>query len=102
MNYRVVLSEPAQDEAEDAYFWICKHSPARAEKWLNGLLEAIKSLDFQLERYPFAPEAESFHKPIRQMLYGKRGGVYRVLFEIRGEVVQVVHIRHAARKYLKP
>ena len=101
MKYRVILSEPAQDEAEDVYFWICQYSLARAEKWLNGLLEAIKSLDFHPERYPFAPEAESFHKPIRQMLYGKRRGVYRVLFEIRDEIIDVLHIRHGARRFLE-
>jgi plasmid stabilization system protein ParE len=98
MNYRVVLSEPAQDEAEEVYFWICKDSLVRAEKWLNGLLEAVNSLGFQPDQYPFAPEAETFQKPIRQKLYGKRRGIYRILFEIRGETVHVLHVRHGARR----
>ena len=37
---------------------------------------------------------------IRQLLYGRRGGVYRVLFTITGRDIRVLHIRHAAREAL--
>ncbi len=102
MNYKVVVSEPAKAEADEAFAWISEFSPARAKKWFNGLFKAIASLDNQPESYPLAPEAELFHRDIRQMLYGKRRGIYRVLFEIRGEVVQVTNIRHGARSFLEP
>src|SRR5713101_2330994 len=101
MKYKVVVSEPAKAEADEAYAWIYHYSPARAQKWFNGLVKAIGSLDEQPDRYPYAPEAELFHKEIRQKLYGKRRGVYRVLFEIRQDVVEVLHIRHAARRFLE-
>jgi plasmid stabilization system protein ParE len=102
MNYRVELMATAKAEAEEAYLWIHKQSPTRAVKWYNGLIDAIESLEFSPHRCPLAPEAPAFRQEIRQLLYGKRGGVYRILFEIRGDVVYVLHIRHGARKFLEP
>jgi plasmid stabilization system protein ParE len=102
MKYRVVVSEPAKAEADEAYAWISQYSLVRAQKWFNGLFKAIASLDEYPERYPLAPEAELFNREIRQMLYGKRRGVYRVLFEIQGEIVQVSNIRHGARRFVEP
>ena len=102
MKYVVRYSAPAEAEAEEAYLWICKQSPLYSAKWLAGLLEAIASLDSNPESYPLAPEADTFHRPIRQRLYGKRRGIYRILFEIEGDVVKVLHIRHGARRFLEP
>jgi len=73
-----------------------------AGKWLAGLLQAIASLESDPNSFPLAPESGTFHKPIRQLLYGKRRGIYRILFEIEGEVVKVLHIRHGARRFLEP
>jgi hypothetical protein len=40
---------------------------------------------------------------IRQLLYGGRRGVYRILFVIRGEeVVRVLAVWHSARQPLPP
>jgi hypothetical protein len=35
---------------------------------------------------------------VRQLLYGRRPHTYRILFTIEGDVVQVLHIRHARRR----
>lgn len=42
-------------------------------------------------------ESQEFDEDIRQMLYGKRPHIYRVLFVVRGDVVYVLHVRHGAR-----
>ena len=102
MKYLVRYSATAETEAEEAYLWIHQQSPFYAAKWLAGLLEAIASLDSNPESYPLAHEADTFHKPIRQLLYGKRRGIYRILFEIEGDVVKVLHIRQGARTFLEP
>src|SRR5262249_34745237 len=39
---------------------------------------------------------------VRQLLYGKRRGVYRILFSIVGDTVWVLRIRHGAHGRLKP
>lgn len=102
MKYFVRYSSTAEAEVQEAYSWIHRQSPFYAAKWLAGLLQAIASLESGPDSYPLAPEADTFLKPIRQLLYGKRRGIYRVLFEIEGDVVKVLHIRHGARRFLEP
>jgi plasmid stabilization system protein ParE len=55
----------------------------------------------RLEQFPercgMAPESEQIGREIRQLLYGRRGGVYRALFVVEKDEVHVLHIRHAAR-----
>ncbi len=102
MAYRVELSSRAIREAEEARDWIAQDSPRRAAAWYQRLLDKIESLKEYPERCPLAPESDAFEEKIRQLLYGKRRGVYRVLFAVRGEVVYIFSIRHSARDFLEP
>jgi plasmid stabilization system protein ParE len=102
MSYSVVVFPAAATEAADAFHWIQQRSPDRAERWLAGLEAAIQSLAEFPERCPRAPENAYFAQEMRQLLYGKGAGAYRILFTIRGENVNVLHIRHGARKALWP
>lgn len=54
------------------------------------------------ERCGLAPENEWFPGELRQLLYGKRRGVYRILFEVRDTTVYILRVRHGARKLLEP
>lgn len=54
----------------------------------------------QPQRYRLAPESTELRREIRQLLHGKRSGRYRVLFEIRGTTVHVLHVRHGRRRWL--
>ena len=36
------------------------------------------------------------------LLYGKRGGVYRIFFTIQEESVSILYVRHSARDGLEP
>jgi hypothetical protein len=48
------------------------------------------------------PENEYAEEEIRQLLYGRRRGVYRILFTIEGDMVSVLTVRHGARGLLQP
>jgi hypothetical protein len=65
-------------------------------------LEGVEAAILTLGRFPtrcgIAPESREFPEEIRQLLYGRRGGRYRILFVIRGNEVRVLHARHGARK----
>jgi len=102
MKYRVEITSEAESEIKEAYLWIHADSPANAARWRRGLLEAARSLSQQPTRCPLAPESAWFKQEIRQLLYGKRGGVYRVLFLIGEKTVSILHVRHAAREFLQP
>jgi plasmid stabilization system protein ParE len=107
MAYRVDISLPALTDAEEAYRWLKEHSPARAGDWYEGLLETIFSLENFPTRCPLAPESEDLGKEIRQLLYGKRGRVYRILFGITRDekadedIVRIFRIWHSARARAK-
>jgi hypothetical protein len=50
------------------------------------------------ERHPIAEEeSERLGIPLRQMIYGKKPGTYRILFSIEGDAVVLHYIRHSAR-----
>lgn len=89
-----MVQPPASAEMEEAFRWIADQAPASAVKWFNGLQVAIQSLESFPERCPLAEESQAFEMEIRQLLYGKRVGAYRILFTINRDAVHVPHVRH--------
>ena len=70
-----------------------------ALKWYRGLRDAILSLEEHPNRCPTTPE-----KPeLRHLLYGHKPHIYRVIYRVleKGKQVDVLHIRHGARRRIK-
>ncbi len=101
MTYRDTVQHAAKLDMLEACRWISRDSPAAANKWLNKIWKAIRTLESNPERCSLAWESEVFRQPLRQLLVGKRRGVYRVLFQIRDDEVLVLHVRHGARQQLE-
>lgn len=99
-KYRLIIQPPAFDDLDEAFQWIQERSPQAAAHWFNGFVDALISLTKSPERCGFAPENDAVEPEIRQLLYGRRSGIYRALFTIQGKDVRVLHIRHAAREPL--
>ena len=78
------------------YQWIGQESPA-AEKWLNGLLAVVDSLEQMPLRCSRAPENEVLGMEIRHYLYNR---AYRVLYTVNDKIVRIHHIRHTARQWM--
>jgi plasmid stabilization system protein ParE len=102
MAYKVRLTRPAEDDAYAAYDYIREVAPKSCDKWLEELFATIGSLGDLPARCPLIPEAEELGYPARQLLYGKRTGTYRIIFDIQDESeegprVRVLRIRHASR-----
>jgi len=102
MKYRVLIQPTAKAELREAYGWYHNKSPSAAEKWLEKLLQAVETLSQNPERCARAPEDDAFEETIRQLLYGKKLGTYRILFTVQEGMVHVLHIRHASRSHLDP
>ena len=104
MQYRVVLADSAKADAENLYQWVIERAPLRGPEWFDKLLDCLYSLDHSPNRCPLAREALRSHREIRNLLYGKRGNVYRILFEIDEvrNTVWILHIRRGARAPLRP
>jgi plasmid stabilization system protein ParE len=102
MPYRVEITDAALDEITRAVAWLAERSPAAAERWRQSLFSVIDTLSADPTRYSLAPEDDWHRGGIRQLLLGKRRNIYRVLFRIRGQVVQVLRVRHGAQALLEP
>ncbi len=102
MKCKLIIQPSALAELEEAYRWIAERTPTRAAGWFNHFVEVLKSLETNPERCEMAPESKFIGVKIRQLLYGRRGGIYRALYTIRGRQVHILHIRHAARNYMTP
>ncbi len=101
MKYAVEVTDTAEAELDSAYCWLRdEYSPDYAARWRERLLDAVTTLETFPERCPLAPEGRLVRRKIRQLLYGKRHGAYRLLFEIQERTVYILHIRHAARRHL--
>jgi plasmid stabilization system protein ParE len=101
VKYRVIIQPPAAANVDEAYRWVVERAPASANKWLNGLEAAIRTLEDFPQRCPLAEESRAFDMEIRQLVYGKRVGAYRVLFAIVEDTVHVLHVRHGRRHRLR-
>jgi plasmid stabilization system protein ParE len=83
-----------------AVAWLNQSSPSAAAQLHAGLLAAVRSLARNAERYPLADEAADLGMDLRELLYGRRRNVYRILFTIEGQTVNVLRVRHAAQDRL--
>jgi plasmid stabilization system protein ParE len=102
MKYKLIIQPSALAELDEAYRWIAERAPVRAARWYNCYVKALTSLENNPERCEIAPESKFVGMKIRQLLYGRRGGIYRALYTIRGREVHILHIRHAAREFMTP
>lgn len=102
MSFTVVVGRAAREEIADVVRWIAERSPAGGLKWLDGLERILDELSKLPTRCPLAPESDAVGADIRQQLYGRRANKYRILFAVRGHVVRMLHVRHAARDFLRP
>jgi hypothetical protein len=81
-----------------AFRWKTSHSVRVAARWLAGLEKAIAKLSKLPELHPVAEEeSEVLGITLRQMIYGRKPGTYRLLFSIEGDTVVLHEIRHSAR-----
>ena len=73
------------------YQQIAEESPQNAVTWYLQTIEAIEKLGAFAERCPIAPEDLDIQKGVRHLIIGD----YRALYLIKGDVVEVLHVRHS-------
>jgi len=102
MAYRVEFAARAVRDLEILYLdKNAAESPAAA-RWYNGLEQSVDVLETHPNR-PVDPEARKVKRRLRQLLYGFKPHVYRVIYEVdeRRQEVSVLTIRHGARRRLE-
>ena len=97
MTYRLQIQPRARAGAMMGFHWYFQKSPEAAERWMVGLSKTITSLIKNPEIHPIAEtESEQSGFAIRESLFGRRPHVYRVLFTIDADMVNVIAVRHSA------
>ena len=98
----VIISFPrAIADIHAAVAWRRQKSPLAGARLHAGLLARIRTLTNNPDRCPLAEEAPDLGVDLREPLYGRRPTVYRVLFTVTGQTVNVLRIRHATQDRLK-
>jgi plasmid stabilization system protein ParE len=104
MEYCVEFTNRAIRDLADLYRNINAVESIPAARWYSRLEKSIQSLDHLPYRCPVAPESGRTGRRLRQLLFGRRPRVYRVLFEIheQRQEVLVLAIRHWAMDVARP
>lgn len=102
MTFRVEMSAEAERDAEEILAWLWSEGAGDTGiRWFLAMEDAIALLSRLPKSCPLAPENERFPFEVRQLLYGHKPRVYRTLFTIDGDLVNVLHIRHARRRQVR-
>jgi plasmid stabilization system protein ParE len=100
--YAITIFPRAIADIGAAVAWRRQQSSLDGARLHGGLLAAIRSLANRPDRCPLADEATDLGLELRELLYGRRRTIYRVLFTIDGQTVNVLRVRHAAQDRLQP
>jgi toxin ParE1/3/4 len=96
MAYRVRITTRAKRDLIGVYQGIGAQYSEAARTWYRGLKVSIRSLRDNPYRCPATPESADF----RQLLYGNRPHIYRVIYRVveSQREVKILHVRHGARQ----
>jgi plasmid stabilization system protein ParE len=102
MKRPVILTTPAfEDLRRNTRWWAEHRSLEQAQRWYDGFLSKLDSLEENPERCPLARENAEFTYELREVNYGVRSRpTHRAVFTIRPDSVLVMAIRHAAQSEL--
>jgi toxin ParE1/3/4 len=97
MPFRVQFERKAEFDLRRAEQFLVRLGPKSLSHWHTRLQRAIRGLREDPGRYPEADEAGNLNVDLREMLFGRRPHIYRVLFSIKVDTITIHRIRHAAR-----
>lgn len=102
MTYDVIVEPRAERDFRVATRWILGQSGSSvtAIRWTRRLRTKIATLKVNPQSSRIDPDSEVHGQEVRVLLHGKRHGVYRILFMIRGDTVHVLTVRHSAQRRL--
>ena len=88
--FKVNVPLVVENEIDHYVDKIAQDSIHDALKWYKDIMDKIYSLDKFPARRPYADEMSYHDFEIRNLIFGN----YRILFRIKGQTVQVLHVKH--------
>lgn len=92
-KYQVNLTQKAQDDLEQIFYYIADDSINNAANFVLQLEKKVYSLEAFPDRNPFIPENEFFGTDYRHLIYKK----YRIVYRIVEKSVFILRIFHGAK-----
>jgi plasmid stabilization system protein ParE len=92
---RLVWSERALSEAREATDYIADARPLVAVDWLHELFERVEGLLEFPEHGRILPEGD--RDDLRELIHNP----YRVIYQVREDVVEILLLRHVRRDRLQ-
>jgi plasmid stabilization system protein ParE len=91
-KYRVHLTQLAQKDLEQIYYYIDADGINNAKNFVRELEKKIYSLDTIPERHPLIAENEFFATDYHHLIYKK----YRAIYRISEKTVLILRVIHGA------
>lgn len=99
MGFRIEYTHLAQADLDALLKWLTDQDAGDAGlRWLNGLQAAVETLTEMPHRCPLFRTDPRISFEVRQLFYGRKPHVYRILFRIIGDTVVILRIRHGRRR----
>jgi plasmid stabilization system protein ParE len=101
MDFRVEVTERAFDEMDAIADYIRQRgSFESAEKWIREINHSLTALRYLAGIHPVVAESREVGETFHVLLHGPKNRRYKIFYLLgaRHRVVNVVHVRHWARK----
>lgn len=98
-EFEVVVYQDAIDDLMLSYTFVQKNAPNTVANWLERLQIHVKTLSRNPQRCPIARESKRVFLEVRELHFGRRPNVFRILFTIDQKTVRVLKIVRAQRRW---
>ena len=100
-TYKINFAPTAAEDLAEILKWLEAEAPQEVREWYASIKAHIKTLERLPTRCPLAPENGLWgNEPIHQLLFQGYPSKYRILFTINEQQVQILNIRHGARRWM--
>ncbi len=97
---KVVVQRLAKIDIQEAWHRAAVRAPRTADAWLDRLQETISTLQQNPDRCPLAAENGRVEVELRELLFGRRPNVFRIVFTIDADTVRVLRFLRASRRHM--
>jgi len=105
MTFTVEYTHRAERDLREITAWYLEESGSIdiASDWSDGIYSLIEDLSHTADRHPPACELEVVEGDLREVHYGSgRRTTHRIIYQIIGERVVILRIRHTSQRELTP
>lgn len=100
-EYEIVFAPTAYEDLDEILGWLSVEAPEKVSEWYAAIKAHIQTLSRLPECCPYAPENGLWGtEELRQLLFQAYPSKYRIIFTVAKSRVQILQIRHGARRYL--